>query len=138
MLILPDVFSVFDDFGIDHGYLEYCGPRPLCDHEGLAISIFKWRRIVVELNQFNLYHDGDVDTCGLCLLYNLPSKRILDDTCLECLIFKETGKTFCEGTHYYDYVRAYDNDDYEKALVAVKGELAFLEGLWSKLEDHED
>jgi hypothetical protein len=140
MLILPDEFSIFNDFDVELYCLEYAGPRPYCNHEGLAISIFKWRRIVEEIRDCsNLYRDGDVSTCGLCLLYNHGGR---DSACLDCPIYKETGEVFCMNTPYYDYPRAYEEDDFVGALAAAEGELAFLEGLWDKLppheEDHED
>jgi len=146
-------YALFDsfDFGVNSrqgwSVLVYSGALPTDWHEALAISIFKWRHVVDEVRRGRLVWQGDGDTCGLCMFGNLLFDEFLgekpeDEPCFYCPIYKVTGEVFCEGTYYYGYVRAYNEDDYAKALEAAEREQAFLEGLWSELpsheEDHED
>jgi hypothetical protein len=132
MIILPDEYSMFDDFTVERDGLYYGGPFPYCVHEGLAISIYKWRKQRAMLEAGRFLYDGGTLTCGLCFLFD-------KDGCLGCPIRETTGVEGCMDTPYGRCYHAVRNREIGLALKEVDAELSLLEDLWSKLpeEDHE-
>jgi hypothetical protein len=116
-------YIAFDQFEIKYGFLSYCGPRPQRLLEGLAISIFKWRRIVKAIEAHELLDDCGTSTCGLCMLYD-------DLGCTRCPVSGVTGAPGCMNTPYSNYVYALRYHDEDGALGAAKKELVFLQSLW--------
>lgn len=134
MLILPDEFSIFNDFEVDY-HLFYQGPMPYCNHEALAISIYKWQAIVKEARDGHLMHDGGTNTCGLCFLHHRVDQGI---TCRSCPVFEKTGFIWCHETPYSRCTSAWVHEDIQTFLSTAEEELAFLEFLWPEMKPHEE
>jgi hypothetical protein len=126
---MPDL-KQFDQFQWIGEFLSYHGPNPLTEQEGFAISIYKWRLVVEAAGELagedaELF-DGNLDTCGLCMLY------VLED-CIDCPIQGKTNHSMCGGTPYADWVHIRRKLQYSAQHEAAQAELKFLEDLWMEL-----
>lgn len=93
-------------------------------------SIKKWQAIVdgtgEELGSIN---------CPLCHLFLYDENQIRlqnGKACLNCPIYEKTEVKFCEGTPYYNYIDASEEDEEEDMIKYAKAELEFLKSLMPK------
>lgn len=110
-------------FSVVRNFLTYEGDRPTNVMEAYAISVEKWKSLVLLFEDgHNVYGKG-VLTCGFCMLY-------YRDNCSGCPISRKTGQRNCRGTPHEEF----SNDLFlpEKLIVARK-ELQFLQYLKDEL-----
>ena len=78
--------------------------------------------------------------CALCHLFNAPMHR--DANCIDCPVFQKTGRVYCSGTPYIDYVKHHHREHGVQLGVLMiqceccrkyaAQEVAFLKGLLPK------
>ena len=95
----------------------------------LRNSIAKWSAIVayIEETRDEFPFNGDSSTCNLCHL----EKTLFGDTCANCPVYDKTGRSQCHKT---PFTRYQDADTHEKALLAARAEVKFLEELYAAEE----
>jgi len=105
--------------------LVYTGSDPKDDKEAVLMSIAKWRVLLTHANRN--YSDGGPLTCGLCIKYFLPSTLIDNHCqCLDCPVYKKTGRTTCKDTPYHKINGATNKKEYTRA---IREEIFFLKSL---------
>lgn len=102
---------------------------PQDDRGALQAAIAKWQAIAA-------WHQGQPSdyayplrgvhgsTCALCKLH-------IKSGCILCPVMTRTGKSGCERTPYWYYVKAEDGSD---LLAAALAEVEFLQSLLAELE----
>jgi hypothetical protein len=92
--------------------------------EALEASIAKWKRNSRVRNPDRFLIQAE--DCPLCALFYM-------NDCTGCPVAMKTGRAVCEGTPYYDAVKAWDvywyDDNGKAARAAAREEVAFLESL---------
>jgi len=118
-------FRIKNDPETETKRLIYTGPEPKDDREAILMSIAKWRVLLTHANRD--YIDGGPTTCGLCIKYFLPSTLINDHyQCIECPVYRKTGKTSCKNTPYHKICGATSKKEYTRA---IREEIFFLKSL---------
>jgi hypothetical protein len=84
-------------------------------------SIAKWQAIVDGTGE-----DNGAENCPLCQMF-----RTDKNLCTGCPVAEKTGRPFCWGSPYRDFVESESDKD---ALIAAKAELAFLQSLLPEAE----
>lgn len=94
----------------------------------LRASIAHWEDVVRDPVNANVGRSA----CALCMMFNNPHEdkpRTRADDCKGCPVSDMTGEKWCDGSPYYDFENAADEDDIIGMRSAAVAELEFLKSL---------
>ena len=98
----------------------------------IKCSIKKWELLVQGIGKFQEYiNERGTSTCGLCQQYYFGGGR---SCCVDCPVYKETGRNVCQDTPYQKYAalsRSASGKDIDpiKAYAYAAQEYFFLKSL---------
>ena len=104
------------------------GEWPKTKLPALRESIRKWKWLVKTIREGKLPPRTYADTCALCVLYLILDAEE-NKNCNGCPVREKTKRHGCQGTPYFSYLDAIDDNEFEKAVSAANKEIKFLESL---------
>jgi hypothetical protein len=87
-------------------------------------SIAKWEAIVAGTGT-----DDGANNCPLCQKFSHWCNPELPKRCVGCPVSEKMEMPYCEGTPYYEYSQAEEDDEPERMKEAAQGEVEFLKSL---------